>query len=523
MDLQLVPKSSRDLEQEQAATSELIKRWARMLVDPLAEPVRAPSLSRDYCSIASTTYSFDIDGSSSLDHTIAVTPDPLMHVLNSTSSVDLVPAASNVTFDQVGGVESTIPVGYATPILGSFMVTKADFIPAGIVNFVPDLVVANPALAGYSGLAVLGTATTDYKFSVDFKGISAWFRVYTIKGAAFTYSTPKYCAANNVNSANATLPVGGCDYIGIQICNSAGVPISAPRDLSVNLGFEFDSAIVTTSLNYSLAARVVRSSLLDEQKITHVRCTAIKMLCTDMTPEIDAGGELVTARASANLFTSASSTQTLMSNIKALPEQLIWRSGKIKDGAFGFYMPDDLESYEPGSATSPQSNNFLYACLSFAKPTGKLRVTVSANWEYYTPRQVIPRALNYPWDEESKSVFSQIMSQPAWTENPAHMGLIAGIVAAAKGTAALYRRNAHWINPLVQSGGRMLYEAVRNKDATAQSLGAAPPPRPPRKIVYSEELSHAPVPRQPVKVVYAPPKPTRVKPKKKKNTTGIQS
>jgi len=88
---------------------------------------------------------------------------------------------------------------------------------------------------------------------------------------------------------------------------------------------------------------------------------------------------------------------------------------------------------------------------------------VTSTWEYYTPRQVIQRALNYAWDEESKDVFHKLLSMPACSENPAHGALIAGAIKLAKGAQAFYAANQHWINPAAKAVASTVAPMVMDK------------------------------------------------------------
>jgi hypothetical protein len=320
--------------------------------------------------------------------------------------------------------------------------------------------------------------------------------MYSIKGVVTTYHTTRYSHANNLAGGNETIPAGGCDYLGIQVVNAAGVPYSIPVEYSCNLGLESDLATIPTS-TLQTSYRAISSELLDLADVTHVRCTAIQMLVTDLTPEIDAGGEGVFARTKASIL-SATTTPALMSSIKALPEQNIWGSYKLKHGGFVTYFPDDDDSYEPRPPGQHTSENVIIACLSFAKNTGKARVIVRSVWEYYTPKQVIDRKLNYCWTESSRQLFQLLMRQPATSENAAHLALIAAITAGAAAAVTFYNDNKQWIDPLAKTGfdyvSKRLNSSPKNKNKnkkkernvnpqplTKQAQGIPPPPRPKRK------------------------------------------
>lgn len=255
-----------------------------------------------------------------------------------------------------------------------------------------------------------------------------------------------YCssAAGASITVTATQDV---EYLVIAATSSTGVQGAASRDIPVSIEIQ---CLVGQVINATVAHRsgAVSSELLEQGNLSHVRCTAMNLLVTNMASPLESGGEIVIARVHEG-FLRAPNTAALMEDIKALPEKRYWRSGPLKDGGYAWYMPDDLSSYEPLPLHEQQHDNVLVAAIKMSDAAGQVRINCTQRWEFYTPAQILPRKLTFAWCDLSTRMFEELLSRDACSANAGHAALISAIVSGLSAAASFYGSNKDWIDPAV--------------------------------------------------------------------------
>jgi hypothetical protein len=246
------------------------------------------------------------------------------------------------------------------------------------------------------------------------------------------------------------------DAFGVQAVTSAGVPQVPPEGTSIELAYFVTGFVdpATAGSAYSL----VPAELLQQGNVSHYRCTAMNLLITNMASVLDGAGEIVIGRVPKSTLVS-SSPQDLMNIIKRLPQKTLWSSRNLLDGAYAWYLPDDLNSYETRAISEATSDNVLVAAIHMSNANGQYRVNATWRMEFYTPAQILSREFTRPWTPCSMALFNELATRNATSANIGHATLIAGIASAAKIVYDFYVANAGVINPIAKT----VYKAATGK------------------------------------------------------------
>jgi hypothetical protein len=404
------------------------------------------------------------------------------------------PAVGVLTQSTIGGTPMTAE---AETILhgGLFTVFSGSGVQLG-TNTTQDMVVN--AVAWPSSLPLNITNGTSVVISVTYSSpLVAYLRVDGIlnTGVAQTmttaYNLRTQLNGGTVYNANAPNTLVGLQF---RLVNSAGVDTVTSFPVKIEVNITCASAQIPSSDTVSYS--VVGSELLEVGQVSHVRATAMSMLVTNMAPPIEAGGELVIARTRQGILT-ASTPAVLMDNIKKLPEQLYWQSGNIYDGGYSWYIPDQIESYEPRPLdTIPPSDNVLVAGGIMSGTEGYVRVICTWIFEFYTPKQLFERNYNLAWSNQHRELYELLLQRPAVSGNPGHGVLIAQALALANQAWTFYKKNEEAIDGMASKGADLLLQAIKSKPSQKQTPKIPPKPKQKKK-------SGAPPP--------VPPKPGRKK------------
>jgi hypothetical protein len=274
--------------------------------------------------------------------------------------------------------------------------------------------------------------------------------------------------ASVVCPANVTTPLPNAfavarDYFGVQAVTLAGAAQQPPEGTSIDFSY-YTSGHVDTVLPGSKYA-LVSAELLEQGNVSHYRCTAMNLLITNMASVLDGAGEIVIGRVPKSMLVS-SSPQDLMNTIKRLPQKSLWSSRNLLDGAYAWYLPDDLNSYETRAISDVTSDNVLVAVVHMSNANGQYRVNATWRMEFYTPAQILSREFTHPWTPCSMALLNELASKNATSANIGHAALIAGIASAAKVVYDFYIANASIINPIAKSA----YNKLTSKPAKKEKL-----------------------------------------------------
>jgi hypothetical protein len=456
--------------------------WARMLIDDKAKQALAPALAPSVTSYATIVRSFDVPYADTLDSgyfTFVLSTDPTKAYLKSTTTsypaggYGPVMLKSYQTTTRIGEGQSTINSGQL--VISSGSSADIGFVD-GMINVIPDLGTISALRAGQGGIPFLLANGSTCLVTIN-PAIGGYYSVWTVAagGAILRDGPTTYCSSYSGSSITVTA-TQDAHYLMIACVSSAGVQGTASRDIPVSVEIQ---SLVGQVVNATVAHRsgAVSSELLEQGNLSHVRCTAMNLLVTNMASPLESGGEIVVARVHEG-FLRAPNTAALMEDLKALPEKRYWRSGPLKDGGYTWYLPDDLSSYEPLPLHSQEHDNVLVAAVKMSDEAGQVRINCTQRWEFYTPAQILPRKLTYAWCDYSTKLYEELLSRDACSANAGHAALISAIVAGLGAAANFYGSNRDWIDPavgaVVKQAQHLLAKPKENKNKEAKKTKKPP-------------------------------------------------
>jgi hypothetical protein len=171
------------------------------------------------------------------------------------------------------------------------------------------------------------------------------------------------------------------------------------------------------------------------------------LLVTNMASVLDGAGEIVIGRVPKEVLVGGD-IATVMETIKRLPQKNLWSSRNLLEGGYAWYMPDDVESYEPHAISDHLSDNILVACVRMSNPNGQYRINATWRMEFYTPAQILTRNFTIPWSPASLGMFKDLSGKSATSANAGHVALVIAIIGAAKSIYSFYTRHSPFINKI---------------------------------------------------------------------------
>lgn len=470
------------------------KEWALMLGAPQDHLVRAPSSTPFLASKARFVRSIDIPYSVNNLGKYAVVAFP--NALNSlavTGNALTIPAAGTTTLEVISsqsGFKSTAGQSYVDQ--GLAMVTD----PAGVslgTTTVSDLGLISPVFAGLEGVRITVVPGSTIVVNVEPHGsyarsVKMRCRFCYINGGVYQISETAAASGATYQFSN-TMPAGAT-LVGFALQNySLGSPTVNSRDYYYDvevLAYGASIPVSTATLNMGITS----TQLVEAGKVGLQRCTAMSMLVTNLAPPLQSGGEVIMARSSANLLRSARGVTDLGDAIKALPEQLYWRSGAVQEGGYAWWLPDDLDSYEPRTlGETPDSDNILISTGTMSEG-GLLRIIVTWTFEFYTPVQLFQRGYNCAYADAHKDMWLSLARQPACSGNPGHIALLKAVASVAASIYGFYQANKQIIDPAARLASKQVSKGIKKMSGTQKGTNAkvvkqtpnvsAPPPLPPK-------------------------------------------
>lgn len=447
------------------------KKWSQMLSAPQDHLVRAPSNTPFLASKTRFVKSYDITyaQTNAGAFTVAAMPNAI-NALAITGAPTAIPAASSAMSLTTAGLAPLSTEGDASQITHGLMIINDDSGKVLGTTNVQDLSALSINYSGYSGVRVVAPATSVYSVSVT--GLSAMVSKYHLRlgilrqvGAVFDITWPVVNSMSTSSTTfNVTVPAATTHHgFILQFVTTAGIPITLSHNVILYVTYMATLAQVPTN-NGSQSFDLVNSAVIEAGSVTLQRCTAISMLVTDMTPQLDAGGELVMCRGNFDLLTTEGGTSGLMSKIKSLPEERYWRSGNMREGGYAWWLPDDLQSYEPlPVGDTPPTENVLIAAGIMPSNTGQVRVIITWNFEFYTPVQLFSRDYNLTYSQCHRDMFIMLSRAKACSANAGHLALLGSVVALASSVYDFYDKNRAAIDGFVSAGRKVGAQLVSKK------------------------------------------------------------
>lgn len=177
---------------------------------------------------------------------------------------------------------------------------------------------------------------------------------------------------------------------------------------------------------------------LEDRKVGVKRVTGMQMLVTDLTAPLASSGEIISGRISEKLLLRSPGIVDLRENIKTLPEQHIWRSGHIKDGAYVWWLPEDSSDYD-FEASEDIGDDTCNLVIFDLPATGSVRVTCTWFIEFYTQDPTYMRDYTPVFTPEARMLMAALSRMPATMENLTHEEILAGLAKAASVLDTAYR------------------------------------------------------------------------------------
>jgi len=387
-----------------AAQCSAVKSWINMVVNPLeAQVVRSPASNSVLASKARFVESRDIAYADTLNGYFTVVARP-------SAILPLVIAKSPLRFPSAGSAElkstsegmvfpkTSLDAGF--PHDGTAVVRSAsDMCMTGLQ------LLADAASVAHYGFELFANTGTNFTCVCSNSGNASYYVRLYYRASAGNWATSgstvligPYGSAALVNGNIATNWSG----ITFAVTDKSGAPVAPDNDYkSLHFTWTYNGYIPVAASSGSVFS-FVTPTIAETAGVDNCRITAMSLLVTNMGAATHDGGEIVVADTrQANIY-SAHTTAELMDTIKSLPEGNRWNSGVMRGGAYTFYVPDDMSSYEPHKYTD--SNFQDNACVAAGKldVDGSVRVIATYVVEFYTKSQLFERSMGPTWTNEYK-------------------------------------------------------------------------------------------------------------------------
>ena len=453
------------------------KEWGKMLVAPQDHLVRAPSLTPYLCTSTRITRTIDIayDDTTNGNFSVIQNPDVFSaySVVTNTGDMPAVNEAISVT-PQSGSV-SNVPRGEKTISGGIYSVSSS--INGDVYGSTSTSPISGTGTIFDGQQAFRVTTTNPSVINVQVQNLSSipvWLQAFIITDTnAIGYGevlplSPGF-AGTSFPSATSSAVI---KYIGVAFTDPSGTPIASTLDLPCIMAI-FDSSM--RIVGGAVTSNLFRSSLLEVSQLSTYSCRSMSMLVTNMASSLNNGGELVIGRVPQSLVNANHSNTALVNAIRALPEQLYWRSGALADGGYVWYLPNDMESYEPRDlGVIPRLDNCNVATGNMVAE-GIIRVIMTWTFDFYSTAQVFPRDYGPTWTPAHHDVYAILTRKPAVSANAGHLALIASVMAAAGHAFEFYLKHRKEIHATIGMASNALRPP--KKASAIQKAGVAPGPK----------------------------------------------
>lgn len=445
--------------------------WAKMLLAPQDESCYAPSNTPFLASRTRFVKAVDIPYSQTSEglFTVAQLPNAQAALAVSSSTGNIPEAPGDI---QLNSFKATSPnEGYIDS--GLLVISNAntgDIL--GTTRFA-DLGALDALLAGTPGVAVDSDAGSSFDITLKPENDVARKHYYKI-GLVTTAYTINYQAVASPGEKNHIELLADMVGFVVAVCGHDGTIHTDDTGALYSIESAFYQGQVP-GLVSTESFDLVRTDLIEAGRVGNQRCTAMSLLITNMAAPLVAGGELVIGRCPVSILSSGQS-DIIMNTIKQLPEELYWRSGPIKEGGYTWWLPDDLESYEPhpiGDQLQPE--NVLVASGRMSEAGGFVRVIATWVFEFYTPVQLFSRDYTLTYSRAHHDMWHLLSQMSAVSANMGHLALVAAGFSLANQVYQFYTKHQKAIDSMVAAGAGMVNSYVGARRKKQEQKKSKPP------------------------------------------------
>lgn len=407
------------------------RAWVNMLVNEDAPTVRAPSSTPYLASKAKFTRSVDIPYTDTVDGVFSVIcSGDVLTALSVTTPAGRIPSLPDTLVLASSGKVSC--AANATAISSGTMVVTHDGAPLASVPFCDTGSLINQGPNGIPGLSWIVADGEPTKITIRSKNVyKVVVRMWMANG---NYHDTQAKTYGDYDGTIELVNSYGQDSSCLSFLILGSHPVASEYHISIAAAA---AQVARSPTPHTQCSALYSAEIMEQGKVESARCTSLKLLVTNMAPPITSGGELVIARAPAR-FVVAHLGVDLATAIKSLPESQYWRSGAIAEGAHAWWLPDDLDSYEPKHVNKPHADDNVLVATGRMSEGGLVRILASWTYEFYTPIQLFERSYNEPYTELDKAMWAKLSQQPAVSDNPGHVEVIRGLIRLATTFVAQY-------------------------------------------------------------------------------------
>lgn len=407
------------------------KAWMQMVIDPGNSPtVLSPAGTSVMCSKAKFVFSEEVAYADTVGgyFTVVARPSPIYPLIISSAparapAAGIMETKGHTIHGKFGPATADVGFPYEATLKVNEVVSKK-------VSAIPLTPITDAANVTHLGFNITTTAATRLSVTlVNHSLDDQYMKIIGIQNGAGNWVDlmPFKLVPGNKSEvffdANSAAAWTAFSYV---ICTNGGIPKNPDRE--TNLGFSIAYwGFVPAGLLSASRLQFVRQDLIDAVNVTNVRITAASILCTNLASVTKEGGELVTANTRQSLIFSCSSTSDLMDKLKSLPENNRIKTGRVADGGYTYYVPDDFDSYshKPYADHTADDNALCFA--GRLDEGGLVRIQSVFVVEFYTPSPLFERNFTPTWSTQYRTLHELLQCLRMASGNEDHESMISNI------------------------------------------------------------------------------------------------
>lgn len=215
--------------------------------------------------------------------------------------------------------------------------------------------------------------------------------------------------------------------IEITAANNASIPADTTSHFTGKFtGYMTFTGAIPASATDNSIFELVDQDILDQGDVTRYFCTAASMLTTSMADLDHCGGQITTARIRRSVLAKVATVSDLFKTITDLSDPRQSYNGRLVDGGYSWYFPDDLSSYsstEKIGLESIEDDSVLVVAGTMAEG-GSVRIQADWVLQFYTPKQVFQKVYSPVLTDEYRIAMAALALQPAACANDWHNKII---------------------------------------------------------------------------------------------------
>lgn len=403
-------------------------KWLAMMCDPYgAEIVRSPAGTSQLASKAKIVKKFSLTQAQA-------GPNGQFGFVARPSLIDpvLVSAATS-RFPLVGELALLLaqPLGVidkdSNSVQGGMIASASGYTETPIIS--------STQITGYNAYNIATIVANDMTYSIENQSSVPFYiqaKRYNVAPVwsnigGVTLVPPK---SNRIVTANTAATT--TNYIAFVHVDASGAEVPAEHHIKVSITMTMSSAYIPQAAGGYSLTRLVKDDLIDAASVTNARVTAMSMLVSNMAPATHDGGLLVSGCVEQSLLYEQHNVQDCVNAIMALPETNRWQRSIIHDGGYAYWVPNDLQSYEPHHPSSYDVDDNCVCAFGFMSEGGSIDVIVTFIVEWYTPVQLFERSPGPSWTPPYEVAFRTLLMSRMASHNEDHESMIKNIQARAQ-------------------------------------------------------------------------------------------